>query len=93
MYAKHPTQKPLELFSYLIKTYTRLTDIVFDPCIGSGTTALAARNLGRHFIGGDISREYVAMARERLQRTDGFLATIVEDGILQPSLFEQTGVQ
>ena len=47
----HPTQKPVALFEYLIKTYTNKGDLVLDNCIGSGTTAIACRNLGRNFIG------------------------------------------
>lgn len=62
----HPTQKPTALFEYLIRTYTRSGDLVFDPCVGSGTTALAARNTGRHYICGDSSPEYVAIAKQRL---------------------------
>ena len=62
----HPTQKPVEMFEYLIRTYTRPGELVLDPCVGSGTTALAARNTGRHYICGDSSAEYVAVARARL---------------------------
>jgi site-specific DNA-methyltransferase (adenine-specific) len=64
---QHPTQKPVALFEYLIKTYTQKGDTVLDPCVGSGTTAIAARNTGRHFICGDSSQEYVDMANMRLQ--------------------------
>lgn len=62
----HPTEKPLDLITYLIRTSTLPGDKVLDPFIGSGTTALAARNLNRRYIGGDISREYVELARRRL---------------------------
>ena len=62
----HPTQKPVALFEYLIRTYTRPGELVLDPCVGSGTTAIAARNTGRHFICGDLSAEYVTIARNRL---------------------------
>ena len=62
----HPTQKPVALFEYLIRTYTQPGELVFDPCVGSGTTAIAARNTGRHFICGDLSAEYVTIARNRL---------------------------
>jgi site-specific DNA-methyltransferase (adenine-specific) len=64
----HPTQKPVALFEYLIRTYTQPGAVVFDPCVGSGTTALAARNTGRNFICGDSSAEYVQVARERLAK-------------------------
>lgn len=64
----HPTQKPVALLEYLIRTYTQLGEVVLDPCIGSGTTAVAARQTGRHFIGGDITLEYVDIARARLAK-------------------------
>jgi site-specific DNA-methyltransferase (adenine-specific) len=62
----HPTQKPVALFEYLIRTYTQPGEVVFDPCVGSGTTALAARNTGRNYIVGDNSAEYVEIACKRL---------------------------
>lgn len=62
----HPTQKPVDLFRYLIRTYTKPNELVFDPCVGSGTTAMAAREEGRRFIVGDSSAEYVQVARDRL---------------------------
>lgn len=64
----HPTQKPIALFEYLIRTYTQAGEVVFDPCVGSGTTALAARNTGRNYIVGDSSAEYVQVARDRLAK-------------------------
>lgn len=62
----HPTQKPVDLFRYLIRTYTRPGELVFDPCCGSGTTAIAAREEGRRFIVGDSSAEYVGVTNRRL---------------------------
>jgi site-specific DNA-methyltransferase (adenine-specific) len=62
----HPTQKPVALFRYLIRTYTQPDDVVLDPCVGSGTTALAAREEQRHWICGDSSAEYVEVARKRM---------------------------
>lgn len=62
----HPTQKPVALFRYLIRTYTRAGELVLDPCVGSGTTAIAAREEQRNFICGDASLEYVEVARKRL---------------------------
>ena len=62
----HPTQKPVALFEYLIKTYTSEGDTVLDNCIGSGTTAVACKELNRHFIGIDISSEYCKIADGRL---------------------------
>jgi site-specific DNA-methyltransferase (adenine-specific) len=53
----HPTQKPVALFEYLIKTYTSVGDTILDNCIGSGTTAVAAINTGRNFIGIEMDKE------------------------------------
>lgn len=64
---QHPTQKPVALFEYLIRTYTQPGDLVLDPYMGSGTTALAARNTGRRWICGDTSQEYCNIGRERLR--------------------------
>jgi site-specific DNA-methyltransferase (adenine-specific) len=62
----HPTQKPVELFKYLIKTYTNEGDIVLDNCIGSGTTAVAALQTGRKFIGFEKESEYFQIANKRI---------------------------
>jgi DNA modification methylase len=61
----HPTQKPLDLFRYLVKVSSSKNDTVFDPCVGSGTTALAAMKEGRKFICYDINQEYVEIAKNR----------------------------
>ena len=62
----HPTQKPVALFEYLIKTYTNEGDLVLDNCIGSGTTAIAALNTRRHFIGIEKEAKYCEIARKRI---------------------------
>lgn len=62
----HPTQKPLDLFQYLIRTSSNKNDLVLDPCLGSGTTAVAALNEDRNFIGFDINPEYIEIAKKRL---------------------------
>ena len=62
----HPTEKPLDLMLKLISTITREGEIVVDPTCGSGTTCVAAKMLGRKYIGIDISEEYCEIARERL---------------------------
>ena len=62
----HPTQKPVALFEYLIRTYTNEGETVLDNCIGSGTTAVAAINTGRKFIGIEQESEYVEIARKRI---------------------------
>ena len=64
----HPTQKPVALFEYLIKTYTSVGDTVLDNTIGSGTTAVAAINTGRNFIGIEMSPKYVEIANQRLKQ-------------------------
>lgn len=62
----HPTQKPVALFEYLIRTYTNEGDIVLDNCAGSFTTAVAALRTGRRFIGIEISQTYCDLARKRV---------------------------
>ena len=62
----HPTQKPIALFEYLIKTYTNEGDLVLDPFIGSGTTAIACINTKRNFLGIEIDEEYCEIARKRI---------------------------
>lgn len=67
----HPTQKPVALFEYLIRTYTNEGEIVLDNCMGSGTTAVACVNTGRNFIGFETEREYVEIANKRLDDLGG----------------------
>lgn len=62
----HPTQKPVPLMEYLIKTYTQPEEVVLDCCMGSGTTGVAAINSGRHFIGIERETEYLMIAHERM---------------------------
>lgn len=62
----HPTQKPVALFEYLIRTYTNEGETVLDNCIGSGTTAVAAINTGRNFIGIEREWEYCEIANARI---------------------------
>lgn len=64
----HPTQKPVALFEHLIKTYTNEGEIVLDNCIGSGTTAVAAINTNRQFIGFEKEKEYFDVAIERIKK-------------------------
>ncbi len=63
----HPTQKPVALFEYLIRTYTSVGDVVLDNTIGSGTTAVAAINTGRNFIGIEMDKGYCDIANKRIQ--------------------------
>uniref|UniRef100_A0A6H1ZQU7 Putative methyltransferase n=1 Tax=viral metagenome TaxID=1070528 RepID=A0A6H1ZQU7_9ZZZZ len=62
----HPTQKPVALFEYLIKTYTNEGDTVLDNCLGSGTTAIACVNLKRKCTGIELDEEYFNQAMERI---------------------------
>ena len=63
----HPTQKPVALFEYLIKTYTNEGDLVLDNCAGSGTTGVAARNLNRNYILIEKEQEYINIINKRLE--------------------------
>ncbi len=62
----HPTVKPLQLMSYLITLGSRPNDLVLDPFVGSGTTCLAAKMLGRRFLGIELNKEYFALAEARV---------------------------
>jgi site-specific DNA-methyltransferase (adenine-specific) len=62
----HPTQKPVELYEYLIRTYTNEGDIVLDFCFGSGTTGVACVQTGRNFIGIEIEPKYYEIAEKRI---------------------------
>lgn len=64
---EHPTQKPVALYEYLIKTYTNEGDTVLDFCMGSGTTGVAALKTGRKFIGIEKKSEYFDIARKRIE--------------------------
>lgn len=62
----HPTQKPVALMEYLIRTYTNDGETVLDNCMGSGTTGVACKNTGRNFIGIERDPEYFRIAQERI---------------------------
>jgi site-specific DNA-methyltransferase (adenine-specific) len=62
----HPTQKPVALMEYLIKTYTNEGETVLDFAMGSGTTAVACKRTNRNFIGCDLEQKYVDIANKRL---------------------------
>jgi len=64
----HPTQKPVELCEYLIKTYTNENELVLDNCIGSGTTAIACINTNRNYIGFELDKEYYEIAKNRINK-------------------------
>lgn len=63
----HPTQKPVELIEYLIKTYSNENATVLDNCMGSGSTGVACLNTNRNFIGIELDSKYYKIAENRLQ--------------------------
>jgi len=81
---RHPTQKPLALYEYLIRTYTNPGDLVLDFCMGSGTTGISAYAEGRKFIGIEKEQKYYSIAEKRISQA-----------ARQPALFHATqqGVQ
>ena len=68
----HPTQKPVALFEYLIKTYTNEGDTVLDNCMGSGISGVACGNLNRNFIGIELDPEYFKIAEKRINEVQEF---------------------
>ena len=67
----HPTQKPVELVKWLVKTYTNEGELVLDNCIGSGTTAVACVETKRNFIGFETQQEFIDIANNRLNKYNG----------------------
>lgn len=70
---KHPTQKPVLLLEWLIKTYTNAGDTVLDNTMGSGSTGVACVNTGRNFIGMELNADYFATAQARIKEAQGAL--------------------
>ena len=64
----HPTQKPVDLLEYLIKTYTQDGEVILDNCMGSGSTGVAALNLHRKFIGIEFDENYFNIAKDRIEK-------------------------
>lgn len=75
---EHPTQKPIELMSWILNNHSKVSDIVLDPYLGSGTTAIACKMLNRNYIGCEISPDYCKIAQERIDALDR-----------QPDLFDK----
>lgn len=71
----HPTQKPVALLEWLIKTYSNSGDVILDPTMGSGTTGVAALNTGRRFAGFEKDRSYYQSAKQRISATQARAAT------------------
>ena len=74
----HPSPKPIEYMQKLVERLTKAGDTIFDPFMGSGTTGVAAIQLGRNFIGCEISEDYFAIAEKR-----------IKEATLQPQLLKQ----
>ena len=72
----HPTQKPVSLFEYLIKTYTNEGMIVLDNCIGSGTTAIACINTNRRYIGFEKDKNYYKISQNRILNHLGIFSKV-----------------
>jgi len=85
----HEAQKPLDLIEYLIKLTTQEGQIVLDPFMGSGTTAVASKTLNRQFIGFEANTEYHAKSLKRIKEVDAY--NIEELPIFQQTLFEKNG--
>ena len=83
----HPTQKPSELIADILKDFTDEGDLVFDGYLGSGTTAIACERMGRRYIGIEISPEYCAIARKRIQEAKDSMGLFKEQyGTIQRRL-------
>lgn len=67
----HPTQKPVALCEYFVKTYTIEGETVLDNCMGSGSTGVACVNTGRNFIGIELDEQYFRVAQERIEKAQG----------------------
>ena len=66
-YILHPTQKPVELLEYLIKTYTNEDEVILDFTMGSGSTGVACLNTNRKFIGIELDEKYFEIAKNRIE--------------------------
>jgi site-specific DNA-methyltransferase (adenine-specific) len=82
----HPTQKPVSLLERLIEIFTDENDVVIDPCAGSGSTLLAAKNLNRRAYGFEIKKEFVKLANEKtLKSEQGNLFCEYKENIRKPA--------
>jgi site-specific DNA-methyltransferase (adenine-specific) len=62
----HPTQKPVDLYRWLVRTFSNEGDLVLDPCMGAGTTGIASKMENRNFIGIEREEEYFSIAQHRI---------------------------
>ena len=95
----HPTQKPVALLEYLVRTYTNPCDVVLDNTMGSGTTGIACINTGRFFVGIEKEARYFEMARDRIESTIQWIkdgkpgkkpqkAKVIESDFVQPGMLD-----
>ena len=77
----HPTQKPVDLLEYLIKTYTNEGELVLDNCMGSGSTGVACQNTGRKFIGIELYDKYFEIAEKRIKESTNWCEVLENDEI------------
>ena len=84
IYTGHPSQKPAALIREIIEEYTRVGDIIFDPFVGSGTTAAVCKALGRNYLAFEINPETAALARKRVEMTQPplFVMQPIQDSLL-----------
>ncbi len=75
----HPTQKPVDLIRYLIRTYTNPGDIVLDNCMGSGTTAIAALREERNFIGFELDAKYYDICLKRIAEEKDYVEELTDN--------------
>ena len=85
----HPTQKPIELYSYILMTFAKQGDKIFDPFLGSGSSRIASYKLGFDFVGCEINKEYFDLQQERFDRECKGVIGKEEHGakVIQQSLF------
>ncbi|KKF55989.1 DNA-cytosine methyltransferase [Streptococcus uberis 6780] len=70
IFGKHPTQKPIQLISHFVELLSNSGDLIVDPFMGSGTTGVVAKSLGRNFIGIELSEEYFDISSKRIEELD-----------------------
>ena len=73
-YTDRPTQKPEKLLAKLILASSKIGDVIFDPFLGSGTTSVVAKKLGRRYVGIEIDKKFAALAEKRLELSDDDLS-------------------
>ena len=70
LFGKHPTQKPVQLISHFVELLSNKGDLIVDPFMGSGTTGVVSKSMGRDFIGIELGEEYFNIATQRIEELD-----------------------